>query len=164
VKRKYLIDGYNLLYQFEELRRRMEYDLESAREGMVLRLSGFALRKSVDVTVVFDGSGEPIPSPSRVRGIQIYFTKPPLKADPVIKRMIAERKKADDLVVVTSDREIESFARLCGVKVETSQAFARALQQNPSTEMEKKIDHTLSEQEVKEWMNLFRRDSPKKPE
>jgi predicted RNA-binding protein with PIN domain len=164
VKRKYLIDGYNLLYQFEELRRRMEYDLESAREGMILRLSTFALRKSVDVSVVFDGSGESISPPGRLRGIQICFSKPPLKADPVIKRMITERKKTEDLVVVTSDRDIESFARLCGVKVETSQTFVRAMQQDPSTEMERKMDHTLSEKEIDEWMNLFRRDSPKKPE
>jgi predicted RNA-binding protein with PIN domain len=157
MRRKYLIDGYNLLHQFEELRRQMEYNLEGAREGLLIRLSAFALAKSADVSVVFDGGRETVPPDGPWRGIRIYFSRPPQKADPMIKKMIADRKKGEDLVIVSSDREIETYARLCGVKVETSKAFAIAMQKNPSTEMERKINHTLSEREVEEWMTLFRK-------
>jgi predicted RNA-binding protein with PIN domain len=58
VRRVYLIDGYNLLHQFPELRRKMEYDLENARESLLARLTGFSLAKNVEVSVVFDGSGD----------------------------------------------------------------------------------------------------------
>jgi predicted RNA-binding protein with PIN domain len=154
-RRKYLVDGYNLLHQVPELRRQIEYNLEAAREGLLIRLSSFSLSKSVEVSVVFDGIGESIPAPGRWRGLAVRFSKPPQKADPVIKKMISERKKNEDLVVVTSDREIDMYARLCGVKVESSQAFAAAMQRNPSTEIEKKNDHPISERELDEWMRLF---------
>ena len=165
MRRKFLIDGYNLLHQLPELRRQMEYDLQTAREGLLISLSAFSLSKSVEVSVVFDGIGESIPSPGRWRGLAIHFSKPPLKADPVIKKMISERKKNEDLVVITSDREIDAYARLCGVKVESSQTFAAAMLRNPSTDLEKKNDHPISEKELDEWMRLFGQKPPesKKP-
>jgi len=164
IRRKYLVDGYNLLHQLPELRRQLEYNLETAREGLLIRLSAFSLSKSVEVSVVFDGIGESIPSPGRWRGLAVHFSRPPLKADPVIKKMISERKKNEDLVVITSDREIDMYARLCGVKVESSQTFAAAMLRNPSTELEKKNDHPISERELDEWMRLFGQKPPEAQE
>jgi predicted RNA-binding protein with PIN domain len=43
MRRRYLIDGYNLLHQVPELRRQMEYDLQNSREGLLIRLSAFSL-------------------------------------------------------------------------------------------------------------------------
>jgi predicted RNA-binding protein with PIN domain len=160
MRRKYLVDGYNLLHQLPELRRQLEYNLEAAREGLLIRLSAFSLSKSVEVSVVFDGIGDSIPSPGRWRGLAVHFSRPPLKADPVIKKMISERKKNEELVVITSDREIDMYARLCGVKVESSQTFAAAMLRNPSTELEKKNDHPISEKELDEWMRLFGQKPP----
>jgi predicted RNA-binding protein with PIN domain len=158
--RKYLVDGYNLLHQLPELRRQLEYNLEAAREGLLIRLSAFSLSKSVEVSIVFDGIDESYPAPRKWRGLVVHFSKPPQKADPVIKKMISERKKNEDLVVVTSDREIDMYARLCGVKVESSQAFAAAMLRNPSTELEKKNDHPISRRELDEWMRLFGQQPP----
>ena len=160
MRRRYLIDGYNLLHQVPELRRQIEYDLQNAREGLLVRLSAFSLSKSVDVSVVFDGIDESLPAPGRRsdgrwRGLAVFFSKPPQKADPLIKKMISERKKNEELVVVTSDREIDMYARLCGVKVESSQTFALAMVKNPSSDLEKKNSHPISEKEIDEWMRLF---------
>jgi predicted RNA-binding protein with PIN domain len=158
--RKYLVDGYNLLHQLPELRRQIEYNLEAAREGLLIRLSAFSISKSVEVSVVFDGIEESHPQPRRWRGLVVHFSKPPQKADPVIKKMISDRKKNEDLVVVTSDREIDMYARLCGVRVESSQTFAAAMMRNPSTELEKKNDHPISDRELDEWMRLFGQRPP----
>jgi predicted RNA-binding protein with PIN domain len=160
MRRRYLIDGYNLLHQLPELRRQMEYDLQNAREGLLIRLSAFSLSKSVDVSVVFDGIDESLPSTGRWRSLFVYFSKPPQKADPLIKKMISERKKGEELVVVTSDREIDMYARLCGVKVESSQTFAMAMLQAPSSDLEKKNDHPISDRELDEWMRLFGHKPP----
>ncbi len=160
MRRRYLIDGYNLLHQLPELRRQMEYDLQNAREGLLLRLSAFSLSKSVDVSVVFDGIDESLPSSSRWRSLFVYFSKPPQKADPLIKKMISDRKKGEELVVVTSDREIDMYARLCGVKVESSQTFAMAMLQTPSSDLEKKNSHPISDRELDEWMRLFGQKPP----
>jgi predicted RNA-binding protein with PIN domain len=155
MRRRYLIDGYNLLHQVPELRRQMEYDLQNSREGLLIRLSAFSLSKSVDVSVVFDGIDESLPATSRWRGLAVHFSKPPQKADPLIKRMISERRKNEEMVVITSDREIDMYARLCGVKVESSQTFALAMTRNPSSDLEKKNSHPISEKELDEWMRLF---------
>jgi len=160
MRRRYLIDGYNLLHQLPELRRQMEYDLKAAREGLLIRLSAFSLSKSVEVSVVFDGIDESPQPAGRWRSLSIYFSKPPQKADPMIKKMIAERKKSDELVVVTSDREIDMYARLCGVKVESSQTFAKAMMQAPSSDLEKKNSHPISDRELDEWMRLFGQKPP----
>jgi predicted RNA-binding protein with PIN domain len=155
MQRRYVIDGYNLLHQFPELRKRMEGDLEGAREGMLARLAGFSQRKSVSMTVVFDGAPGSIKAPSRWRSIDTVFSSPPQKADPVIKKIVASRKKGEEMVVVTSDREIGMYARLCGIRVESAETFARGLEVGPENGLERKFDHPLSEEEVEEWMRLF---------
>jgi predicted RNA-binding protein with PIN domain len=155
MRRRYLVDGYNLLHQLPEQRRQLEYNLEAARDGLLVRLSAFSISKSMEVTVVFDGIDESGPPPRKWKGLVVHFSKPPQKADPVIKKMISDRKRNEELVVVTSDRDIDSYARLCGVKVETSQSFAAALIRNPSSDIEKKNDHPISKNELDEWMRLF---------
>jgi predicted RNA-binding protein with PIN domain len=156
VRRVYLIDGYNLLHQFPELRRKMEYDLENARDSLLVRLSGFALSKGVAVSVVFDGAGELDPSPSRSRTVRVRFSRPPEKADPLIKKMISERKRDEELILVSSDRDIGDYARLCGVKVEASQSFAQMMDHQPGESSGgPRSDRTMSERELREWMTLF---------
>jgi predicted RNA-binding protein with PIN domain len=156
VRRVYLIDGYNLLHQFPELRRKMEYDLENARESLLARLTGFSLAKNVEVSVVFDGSGEPDPASSRKRTVRVRFSRPPEKADPLIKKMISERKNDEEIILVSSDRDIGDYARLCGVKVEASQTFAQTMERHPGGSTEgQRSDRTMSEREMREWMALF---------
>jgi predicted RNA-binding protein with PIN domain len=156
VRRVYLIDGYNLLHQFPELRKKMEYDLENARDALLARLSGFSLSKGVIVSVVFDGSGEPDPSQSRSRTVRVRFSRPPEKADPLIKKMISERKRDEELILVSSDRDIADYARLCGVKVEASQAFAQMMERLPVEPSDgPRLERTMSEREIQEWMALF---------
>jgi predicted RNA-binding protein with PIN domain len=156
VRRVYLIDGYNLLHQFPELRKKMEYDLENARNSLLARLSGFALSKGVLLSVVFDGAGEPDPASSGGRSVRVRFSRPPEKADPLIKKMIAERKRDEELILVSSDRDIGDYARLCGVKVESSQSFAQLMERQPESPSDAhRTDRTMSEREMQEWMNLF---------
>lgn len=156
MKRVYLVDGYNLLHQFPELRRKMEYDLENARESLLARLAGFSHAKNAEVSVVFDGSGEPDPAPSRKRTVRVRFSRPPEKADPLIKRMISERKKGEELILVSSDRDIGDYARLCGVKVESAQTFAQAMErQSGPPDSDTKTDRPMSDREMREWMALF---------
>ncbi|MBN2201706.1 NYN domain-containing protein [bacterium] len=156
MKRVYLVDGYNLLHQFPELRRKIEYDMENARESLLARLTGFSLAKGVDISVVFDGSGEPDPAPLRKKAVRVRFSRPPEKADPLIKRMISERKKGEELILVSSDRDIGDYARLCGVKVESSQTFAQAMERQSGTQAgDMRTDRSMSDREIQEWMALF---------
>ena len=66
--------------------------------------------KGHDITVVFDGwkSGGAREETLRTGGIAVIYSRLGENADFVIKRIIANEKK--EWVVVTSDREIASFA------------------------------------------------------
>lgn len=155
MKRRILIDGYNLLYHFPELRRIIERDLEEAREGLLARLSSYAEEKGVEVIVVFDGEGRLGGVAESRGGVKVIFSRPPEKADPLIKRMIDKMEWGMDLTVVSSDNEIRSYARLSRVRLTSSHQFANEIAQKPDKEYEKKFDHSMSPEELEEWMRLF---------
>lgn len=156
-KHRILVDGYNLVYQFPELRRMLERDREGARKGLLVRLGSYTHEKNIQVVVVFDGDGRLLRDPESYSGIRVVFSKSPEKADPMIKKMIEEHQRSD-LTVVSSDREIASYARLCGVKAVSSRQFAHKIFKERKREAEKKFDHSLSREELEEWLNIFRRD------
>ncbi len=155
--RKYIIDGYNLVYQFPELRRILERDLEGARQGLLDRIGLYIGENRLKAVVVFDGDGRVLSEPGRRLGIEVIYSKPPEKADPLIKRMI-ENHSDEGLVVVSSDREIVDFARLCGVKAVSSSQFVHEMSDRPKNEAEKKFDYPMSDDELDEWMHLFRKN------
>lgn len=158
MKQSILIDGYNLIFQFPEIRKVMERDLESARYEMLLKLKSYAAYKRVKIVVVFDGGRSQSEQIPKMQGLQIIFSSAPEKADPLIKRLI--EKKSDQIsMVVSSDREIANYARLYGVKTGSSQSFAREMLTRPCLDVEQKFNDSLSEKEVEEWMALFRNRS-----
>jgi len=155
MKRRILVDGYNLLYHFPELRRIIERDLEEAREGLLARLASYAEEKGVEVVVVFDGEGRLGGVAENRGGVKVIFSRPPEKADPLIKRMIDKMEWGMDLVVVSSDNEIRSYARLSRVRMLSSHQFANEIVEKPFQEVEKKFDPSMSQEELEEWMRLF---------
>ncbi len=158
-KQSIVIDGYNLIYQFPELRRMLERDREGARKGLIVRLGSYAHDKNVQIVVVFDGDDRLIRIPESYSGIRVVFSKLPEKADPVIKKMIEEHRQGD-LTVVSSDQEIADYARLYGVKAASSRQFAYKVFKERKQEAEKKYDHYLSPEELEEWLHIFRQNGP----
>jgi len=157
MKQRILIDGYNLLYQFPELRKRLERDSQGARDMLVSYLASYAVERDFAVVVVFDGDRR-IAGFTRVKqGIKIVFSKSTEDADFVIKKMIDRSGRNSDLVVVSSDKEIENYAKLCGVKTILSQRFARDVAERLPVELGEKYDTSLSQKEVDEWLQLFRK-------
>jgi ribosomal protection tetracycline resistance protein len=158
-KQRIVIDGYNLIYQFPELRRMLERDREGARKGLLVRLGSYAQEKNIQVVVVFDGDDRMIRNPESYSGIRVVFSKLPEKADPVIKKMIEEHQQGD-LTVVSSDQEIAGYAQLYGIKAVSSRQFAHKILKERIHEAEKKFDHSLSPEELEEWLHIFRRNDP----
>ena len=105
-----LIDGYNLIRQSDILRRYERQSLEAGRNALIASLSGYRGRKKHKITVVFDGweSGSAQEERDFQAGINIIYSSRGEKADEVIKRLTAESD--EEIIVVSSDREISSFA------------------------------------------------------
>jgi predicted RNA-binding protein with PIN domain len=118
-----LIDGYNLIKQSPALRSLEQVELQKAREGLIERLARYKRVKGHSITVVFDGwqEGRAAGQRERSRGIEVVFSRAGEKADDVLKRLAAEKKGA--AVVVTSDREVASFAEKKGAGVMSAPDF-----------------------------------------
>lgn len=118
-----LIDGYNLIRQSVDLKRFERQSLEAGRRALIDWLAFYRRRKGHDVTVVFDGwkSGSPLEERDYSSGIHITYTSLSVKADDVIKRILASSD--EEILVVSSDREIVSFAARRGKATLSSLEF-----------------------------------------
>lgn len=118
-----IIDGYNLI----GIKGRMWADLEPQRKKLISDLERYQRIKGNPVTVVFDGwkSGLPVEREERKGGIRVIFTRVGEKADQVIKRLAGQM--GNSCVIVSSDREISSYARSCGALTMSSGEFDERL-------------------------------------
>jgi predicted RNA-binding protein with PIN domain len=118
-----LIDGYNLIRQSVSLRRFERQSLEAGRNALIASLSDYKKRKGHKITVVFDGweSGSALEERDFQADINIIYSSRGEKADEVIKRLTAESD--EEIIVVSSDREISSFATRRGKTAISSPQF-----------------------------------------
>lgn len=118
-----LIDGYNLIRQSIDLKRFERHSLEAGRKALIEWLSRYRKRKDHRITVVFDGwiSGSAQEERDYLSGIQIIYSSRGVKADDVLKRITASTD--EEILVVSSDREISSFASRKGKATLSSTEF-----------------------------------------
>lgn len=118
-----LIDGYNLIRQSVSLRRFERQSLETGRHALISLLSDYKKRRDHKITVVFDGweSGSAQEERDYSAGIDIIYSRRGEKADEVIKRITAHTD--EEIVVVSSDREISSYTRRRGKTCLSSPEF-----------------------------------------
>lgn len=118
-----LIDGYNLIRQSVELKRFERQSLEAGRKALIAWLSEYKSRKDHRMTVVFDGwvSGPVQEERDYSSGIHIIYSPRGVKADDVLKRITASTDQ--EILVVSSDREITSYAARRGKATLSSSEF-----------------------------------------
>ena len=109
-----IIDGYNVIRQSLELQLLDARELEAGRAALLARLAAYREHHRHKITVVFDGwlGGALKESRDRHQGMLIIYSRRGEKADEVIKRLLAADKQR--AVVVTSDREIQTWAQRVG--------------------------------------------------
>jgi predicted RNA-binding protein with PIN domain len=100
-----LVDGYNVIFSWENLKKLAEASLEDARIKLLDMLCDYQGFKQNHVIAVFDahmikgGSG----SVDKYNNIQVVFTREAETADNFIERAAAALAKHDKVRVVTSD-------------------------------------------------------------
>jgi predicted RNA-binding protein with PIN domain len=127
-----IIDGYNLLHVGHSLASMTAFELEGRRDRLIEKLSFYRHAKPCDITVVFDGwqGGWVTEKKDRRKGIDVIFSRLGERADEVVKRLA--REKGAGAVVVTSDREIASYAERLAVAVIPSEVFREKLERSSS--------------------------------
>ena len=116
-KSLYIVDGYNVIFAWEELARTAEHDLDTARRDLLNILSNYQAFTKREMIVVFDaynvkGDGE---RKEDVNGLHVVFTKEGELADTYIEKLIYEIGKDYTVRAVTSDGLIQLQAVRSGV-------------------------------------------------
>ena len=122
---KMIIDGYNVIYTDDTLRRVAIKNLEEARRRFVERIKSYVAERALRVTVVFDGRGGLVDAETVIPGrLQVVFSQSGQSADELIVRTLQDSGQPQSYIVVTSDMaDIGRTARGLGARIIRSRRF-----------------------------------------
>lgn len=145
--RKYLlVDGYNIIYAWEDLKELSEENLDAARGKLMDLLCNYQALKKSELIVVFDayrvkGHDTEV---SDYQNIHVVFTKEAETADQYIEKFAHEHGRKYDVTVATSDGLEQIIIRGQGCKL----LSARELREDMKLESQKLREEYLSRQET----------------
>lgn len=156
-----VVDGYNLILRTPALRPGPERTLAESRRKLVNLLSWAVGTGEACFVVIFDGS-EQSGRDERSARVEVRFSRPPEKADDLIRRMVEDQvERVERLTVVTSDLEVARHARAMGATVALADLFvASLLGPAPGAGAESEKPTTMTKQELERWVEIFRGRSP----
>ena len=125
-REKYLlVDGYNLIYAWPELKEVLDVNLDGARGKLLDILSNYKAMTDYNVIAVFDAyrvKGHEVTA-SYYLNIHQVFTAEAQTADAYIERFTHEHGKKYDITVVTSDGLEQVIIRGAGARLISSREF-----------------------------------------
>ena len=100
-----LIDGYNIIFAWDYLKKLAGDSLEAARSALTDRISAYKIFRDCEIILVFDAykvKGNPGEA-ERVNGITVVYTKEAQTADAYIEKAAKELSRNYKVTVATSD-------------------------------------------------------------
>ncbi len=161
-----LIDGYNLLYATDITGQgRDAGTLQAARQALLDFLANSLKTNLLEKTIiVFDANNPPPGLPRRVRqaGLLIHYATGFPDADELLKQYLEVHTAPRQLLVVSSDHDVQRAARRRGADYIDSDAWYRKLlaQRNQPEDPEMQLANEKpsgppSAAEVKKWLEEF---------
>lgn len=120
-----LVDGYNIIFAWEELRELSKYNIDSARGSLLDILCDYQGVKGCKLIVVFDayrvkGHDAEI---SDYHNIHVVYTKEAQTADQYIEKFAHDNKKRFNITVATSDGLEQIIIRGQGCRLLSAREF-----------------------------------------
>lgn len=162
-----LIDAYNVILGPAGVVPRSPGDLAAARARLAEQAYVFLARRFRKAILVFDGEpGAASPPPPSARVQAVFAGAAKGSADRWIKGWISEHAAKGRFAVVSSDREVASWARRHGGRAIPSAEFLEAAspergEPRPREPGEKEAG--LAPGAVGDWMRWFGLEAPKAP-
>lgn len=163
-----LVDGYNIIHTWQELKSIAKDDLDGARQKLIHILSDYQGYRQINIIVVFDAYNVKSATETKYRynNIDVVFTKESETADHFIEKTTNIIGKTKKVRVATSDaleqiiilgkgatrisaRELKKEINLCKKNQRQEYIDTRPLKNNP-------IEDNLP-LDIKLWMENFRR-------
>ena len=129
-KETIIVDGYNLIFAWDELKALAADRLDLARERLQDMLSSYCGFTKAELVLVFDAYRTPGNPGSRsdYHNIHVAYTRDGETGDAYIERIVDEIGKNDRVRVVTSDNLIRLSALRSGVLRTSSREFAQEVE------------------------------------
>ena len=122
----YLVDGNNVMGQRVGWHR----DKPGAQRRLLAELAEMIQQQNVAVTVVFDGKPlDGVDDGSDVDGVAVYFARPGSDADDRIVELARDAPEPEQILVVTSDRQLIGRLQQLGVETMRSGQFRMLLEE-----------------------------------
>jgi uncharacterized protein len=149
----YLIDGHNLIPKVPGLSL-SEIDDE---EKLILWLQAFSRENRCHVEVFFDRAPAGFSGARKFGSVTAHFIRLGGTADDAIQsRLIHAGKSARNMIVVSSDRQVQAAARAMHARIISSEEFSKSLMdkmaagttQNPT-------EQKMTEKDLAYWESVF---------
>jgi predicted RNA-binding protein with PIN domain len=100
-----IIDGYNVINNWEELKKLRDESFEHARDKLVSMVANYAGFYGIEAMIVFDAHlvKGGVEKQELVNGVKVIYSKEGETADMVIERTISSLSRKGIVCVVTSD-------------------------------------------------------------
>ena len=116
-KQYLIVDGYNMIFAWENLAETAKHDLDAARRQLMDDLSSYAAYRQIQTVLVFDGYrvlGNP-GEKEDFHNIQVVYTKEGQTGDQYIEALVARIGSSCAVRVATSDALIQLSSLRSGV-------------------------------------------------
>lgn len=140
-RKKYVIvDGYNVIFAWDDLKELSKYNLSAARDRLMDILCNYSAFVKCEVILVFDAYKVSGNNGHRFNynNIRVVYTKEGELGDNYIEKLISEIGKNENVRVVTSDNLIQLSAVRFGVVRISAREFEKEIEKT-----EKNIDDFL---------------------
>jgi len=111
-----LVDGYNIIHAWEELRNIADVNIDGARGKLLDILSNYSAYSGVEVIAVFDSYRVPghAEEATRYHNIQVVYTRQSETADAYLERYTLQHAGRRRLRIATSDELVQIGIRGAG--------------------------------------------------
>ncbi len=125
-----LVDGYNIIFAWEDLKKISEDNLDLARSILVNRIANYKAMRDEEVIIVFDAykvAGQ-LREIEEINGISVVYTKEAETADQFIEKTSKEMSKYNQVRVATNDNLERLIILGHGAQRITAEDFLREVQ------------------------------------
>lgn len=148
--KKYIIDGNNLIGKIKELWALQQKEKQLSRVKLVKYLDQYFANKNVEISLHLDGFAvDPIPSSK----IKINYSDNKT-ADSKIKNEIDNSKNPKVIAVVSSDHNVQDYARVNSCTIIKSEDFTKKMKGNKTRKSEEDIAKLISNDEIKKLFGI----------
>lgn len=159
-----IVDAFNLIYKFPDLEEEMYAGrLDKARIGLLQYLIDYknAWKKPVEIHVFIDGKKKHGDETRRETNskMEIYYSQD-LSADHLIKEFIKRNPNPGNLTLISSDKDIQFYAKRFKTTILTSEEFSKHLIDilNSADKKPSQTEKPAADpDEVSYWMKMFQK-------